>query len=97
MTERTFLWRMVKTNWLLQLLKYETTARTIFVLHFLFLFQAQPNTVVVVHTPGAVLMPWINSVAAAICAWLPGQEDGTIITSVICNVKFGIVVLWIHY
>jgi hypothetical protein len=36
----------------------------------------QKNTIVVVHTPGAVLMPWADAVSSILCAWLPGQEDG---------------------
>jgi len=45
--------------------------------------QAQPNTIVVVHTPGAVLMPWIDNVKATLCAFMPGQEDGHAIASVL--------------
>ncbi len=37
---------------------------------------ANPRTVVVLNTGGAVLMPWINDVAAVLEAWYPGQEDG---------------------
>jgi len=44
---------------------------------------AQPNTVVVVHTPGAVLLPWANSVKGIVCAFLPGQESGNAIASVL--------------
>eukprot|EP01114_Cavostelium_apophysatum_P010971 TRINITY_DN2512_c0_g1_i1.p1 TRINITY_DN2512_c0_g1~~TRINITY_DN2512_c0_g1_i1.p1 ORF type:complete len:683 (+),score=141.26 TRINITY_DN2512_c0_g1_i1:29-2077(+) len=44
---------------------------------------AQPNTIVVVHTPGAVLMPWIDSVSSVVCAFLPGQEDGNAIASIL--------------
>jgi beta-glucosidase len=36
----------------------------------------QQNTIVVIHTPGAILMPWIDQVKAIVCAFLPGQEDG---------------------
>jgi hypothetical protein len=36
----------------------------------------QPRTAVVVHTPGALLMPWADAVQAVLLAWLPGQEDG---------------------
>jgi beta-glucosidase len=48
---------------------------------------AQANTVVVIHTPGSVLMPWAQAVPAIVCAFLPGQEDGT----AIANVLFGTV------
>jgi len=46
---------------------------------------AQPNTVVVIHCPGAVLMPWADSVPAIITAFMPGQESG----NAIANVLFG--------
>lgn len=42
-----------------------------------------PNTVVVLNTGGAVLMPWINQVRAVIEAWYPGQEDGNAITAIL--------------
>jgi len=45
--------------------------------------KAQPNTIVVVHTPGAALMPWIEDVKGALCAFMPGQEDGHAIASVL--------------
>ncbi|HUJ64884.1 MAG TPA: glycoside hydrolase family 3 C-terminal domain-containing protein, partial [Acidimicrobiales bacterium] len=38
--------------------------------------RANPRTVVVLNTGGAVLMPWIGQVAAVLEAWYPGQEDG---------------------
>jgi len=44
---------------------------------------AQPNTVVVIHSPGAVLVPWINSVPAAIAAFYPGEEAGNAIADVL--------------
>jgi beta-glucosidase len=44
---------------------------------------AQSRTVVVAHNPGAVLMPWANSVAAIVAAFYPGQEDGNAIASVL--------------
>eukprot|EP01116_Phalansterium_solitarium_P024208 TRINITY_DN8802_c0_g1_i1.p1 TRINITY_DN8802_c0_g1~~TRINITY_DN8802_c0_g1_i1.p1 ORF type:complete len:673 (+),score=239.95 TRINITY_DN8802_c0_g1_i1:161-2179(+) len=44
---------------------------------------AQAKTVVVIHSPGAVLMPWEASVPAILEAWLPGQMDGDAITAVL--------------
>lgn len=41
--------------------------------------QANPRTVVVLHTASAVLMPWHNDVAAIVEAWYPGQQSGTAI------------------
>jgi len=45
--------------------------------------QAQPNTIVVIHSPGAVLMPWVNNVGAIVAAFLPGQEDGNAIADIL--------------
>jgi len=45
--------------------------------------QAQPNSIVVVHSPGAVLMPWAGNAEAIICAFLPGEEDGHSIADVL--------------
>lgn len=44
---------------------------------------ANPNTVVVLNTGGAVLMPWIDQVRAVIEAWYPGQEDGNAIAAIL--------------
>ncbi len=41
------------------------------------------NTIVVLNTGSAVTMPWIDSVAAVLEAWYPGQEDGNAIASVL--------------
>jgi beta-glucosidase len=38
--------------------------------------KANPNTVVVLNTSGAVLMPWLSSVSAVIANWYAGQEQG---------------------
>ncbi|CAM0139587.1 hypothetical protein VKS41_004595 [Umbelopsis sp. WA50703] len=44
---------------------------------------ANPNTIVVVHTPSAVLMPWVDSVKAVINAGLPGEESGNSLADVL--------------
>lgn len=44
---------------------------------------ANPNTIVVLNTGGAVLMPWLSSVAAVLEAWYPGQVDGTAIAAIL--------------
>jgi beta-glucosidase len=47
---------------------------------------ANPHTIVVLNTGGAVVMPWITKVAAVLEAWYPGQEDGTAIASILTGV-----------
>lgn len=42
-----------------------------------------PNTIVVLNVPGAVLMPWLDRVAAVLVAWYPGQENGKAITPIL--------------
>ena len=44
---------------------------------------ANPNTIVVLNTGGAVLMPWLSKVAAVLEAWYPGEEDGNAIAAVL--------------
>jgi len=44
---------------------------------------ANPRTVVVLNTGGAVLMPWLRHVAAVLEAWYPGQEAGAAIAQVL--------------
>ena len=44
---------------------------------------ANPRTVVVLNTGGAVLMPWIGKVAGLIEDWYPGEEDGSAIAAVL--------------
>jgi beta-glucosidase len=44
---------------------------------------ANPHTIVVLNTGSAVTMPWLSSVAGALEAWYPGQEDGTAIASIL--------------
>jgi beta-glucosidase len=46
---------------------------------------ANPHTVVVLETGGAVTMPWIGSVSAALEAWYPGIRGG----EAIANILFG--------
>ena len=36
--------------------------------------KANKNTVVVAVTPGALLMPWADKVAAVLVPFMPGQE-----------------------
>jgi beta-glucosidase len=45
--------------------------------------EANPRTIVVLHTSNPVAMPWLNDVAAVIEAWYPGQEAGSSIASVL--------------
>lgn len=45
----------------------------------------QPNTIVVLHGPGPVLMPWASKVKGIIFAFFPGQESG----NALANVLFG--------
>jgi beta-glucosidase len=42
-----------------------------------------PNTVVVLNAPGAVLMPWLGQVRGVLLAWYPGQENGNAIISLL--------------
>ena len=44
---------------------------------------ANPRTVVVLNTGGAVLMPWLSKVAGVIESWYPGQEFGTAIAALL--------------
>ncbi len=45
--------------------------------------KANPRTVVVLNTGGAVLMPWLNKVKSVVEAWYPGEEDGNAIRAVL--------------
>jgi beta-glucosidase len=38
--------------------------------------ELQANVVVVVHSPGAILMPWASDAPSILLGFLPGQEDG---------------------
>ena len=42
---------------------------------------ANPRTIVVLHTAGPVLMPWLSRVAGVLEAWYPGQQSGTAIAA----------------
>ena len=42
-----------------------------------------PNTIVVLNTPGAVLMPWIDEAAAVLQIWYPGEAIGTALASIL--------------
>ena len=44
---------------------------------------ANPRTIVVLHTAGPVLMPWLPRVAAVIEAWYPGEQTGDAIAAVL--------------
>lgn len=45
--------------------------------------QANPKTIVVLQTGGPIEMPWIDSVAAVLQSWYPGQEAGNAIADVL--------------
>ena len=42
-----------------------------------------PRTVVVLNTPGPVLMPWLDQVAAVLQVWYPGERFGTALARVL--------------
>jgi beta-glucosidase len=45
--------------------------------------EANPRTVVVLNTPGPVLMPWLPDVAAVLQVWYPGQQFGAALARVL--------------
>jgi beta-glucosidase len=45
--------------------------------------RANPHTVVVLNTAGAVAMPWLSSVRAVLEAWYPGQADGAAVAALL--------------
>jgi beta-glucosidase len=44
---------------------------------------ANPNTVVVLHTGGPVLMPWLGQVKSVVEAWYTGSEMGNAVSAVL--------------
>jgi beta-glucosidase len=42
-----------------------------------------PRTVIVLNTPGPVLMPWLDKVAAVLQVWYPGEQFGTALARVL--------------
>jgi beta-glucosidase len=44
---------------------------------------ANPRTVVILHTAGPVLMPWLDHVPAVLAAWYPGQENGDALADIL--------------
>ncbi len=44
---------------------------------------ANPNTIVVLETGSAVLMPWLNQVKSVLEAWYPGVEQGPALASLL--------------
>jgi beta-glucosidase len=44
---------------------------------------ANPRTIVVLHTGGPVLMPWLANVAAVLEGWYPGEEGGMAISDIL--------------
>jgi beta-glucosidase len=44
---------------------------------------ANPNTIVVLETGGAVVMPWLEQTAAVVEAWYPGARGGEAIAAVL--------------
>ncbi|HZH77380.1 MAG TPA: glycoside hydrolase family 3 C-terminal domain-containing protein, partial [Archangium sp.] len=44
---------------------------------------ANPRTIVVLNTGGAVLMPWLGQVSGVLAAWYPGQEYGNALAAVL--------------
>ena len=42
-----------------------------------------PRTVVVLNTPGPIVMPWLDKVEAVLQVWYPGEQFGTALASVL--------------
>jgi beta-glucosidase len=47
---------------------------------------ANPHTIVVVESGGAILMPWLSQVSAVLEAWYPGQSGGPAIADLLFGV-----------
>lgn len=45
--------------------------------------RGNPRTVVVLNTPGPVLMPWLDTVGAVLQVWYPGERFGTALARVL--------------
>jgi beta-glucosidase len=48
---------------------------------------ANPRTIVVLHVPGAVLMPWIEQVEAVLVAFYPGEENGNAVAPILLGAE----------
>lgn len=46
-----------------------------------------PHTIVVLHTAGPVLMPWLPKVAGVLEAWYPGQQSGRAIAATLFGIS----------
>ena len=44
---------------------------------------ANPKTIVILKTGGAVLMPWLNQVPSVLEVWYPGEEDGNVVADLL--------------
>ena len=42
-----------------------------------------PRSVIVLNTPGPILMPWLDDVAAVLQAWYPGEQFGAALARVL--------------
>ena len=44
---------------------------------------ANPKTIVILKTGGAVLMPWLDQVPSVLEVWYPGEEDGNVVADLL--------------
>ena len=49
------------------------------------LYNSNPHIIVVVMTPGAVLMPWANDISTILICFLPGEQAGNGLADVLFN------------